>query len=58
MKARVVIVLVCILGSIVSGYSQKVYSCEYKSDADVKVYVAAYKSDADWKKKTKMHLMY
>jgi len=27
--------------------AQKVYSCEYKSDADVKVYVATYKSDAD-----------
>lgn len=30
-----------------NGYSQKVYSCEYKSDADVKVYVTTYKSDAD-----------
>jgi len=27
--------------------SQVVYSCEYKSDAQVKVYVADYKSDAD-----------
>lgn len=26
---------------------QKVYSCQYRSDADVKVYVSEYKSDAD-----------
>jgi hypothetical protein len=29
------------------GKSQVVYSCSYKSDAQVKVYVADYKSDAD-----------
>ena len=29
------------------GKSQVVYSCNYKSDAQVKVYVAQYKSDAD-----------
>lgn len=28
-------------------FAQKVYSCQYKSDADVKVYVSQYKSDAD-----------
>ncbi len=28
-------------------FAQKVYSCQYKSDADVKVYVTQYKSDAD-----------
>lgn len=27
--------------------AQVVYSCQYKSDADVKVYVSKYKSDAD-----------
>lgn len=33
---------------IASGlFAQKVYSCDYKSDADVKVYVSTYKSDAD-----------
>lgn len=28
-------------------FAQKVYSCQYKSEADVKVYVSQYKSDAD-----------
>jgi hypothetical protein len=31
----------------IAAKAQKVYSCEYKSDADVKVYVSEYKSDAD-----------
>ncbi|MEI6347323.1 MAG: DUF6150 family protein [Bacteroidota bacterium] len=30
-----------------SSTAQKVFSCQYKSDAKVKVYVAQYKSDAD-----------
>ena len=31
----------------VNAFSQKVYSCQYKSDAEVKVFVSEYKSDAD-----------
>jgi hypothetical protein len=46
MKNFFVIILIICLG-ITKGFAQKVYSCEYKSDADVKVYVTQYKSDAD-----------
>ncbi len=40
-------VLFFILFSIGKSTAQKVYSCQYKSDAKVKVFVAQYKSDAD-----------
>ena len=39
--------VIFVLLSINSTDAQKVYSCEYKSDADVKIFVVNYKSDAD-----------
>jgi len=46
MKRLVLILVIALLGCF-AGKAQTVYSCKYKSDADVKVYVAQYKSDAD-----------
>ena len=43
--ALFVLLLVVLMSTRV--FAQKVYSCQYKSDADVKVYVSQYKSDAD-----------
>ena len=71
-KGIALFVLLLVAAATSSGLlAQKVYSCQYKSDADVKVYVRQYKSDADiviyfskyksdagWKKNEKKHLMY
>jgi len=46
MKKITTIIAVLIFG-IISSKAQKVFSVDYKSDADVKVFVADYKSDAD-----------
>jgi len=63
----ILVVLLCTGGV----HAQKVFSCDYKSDAKVKVFVADYKSDADlviyfadyksdagWKNSSKKHLLY
>ena len=49
MKKGIIVVVLFIVTAIMSSsvFAQKVYSCQYKSDADVKVYVSQYKSDAD-----------
>lgn len=44
---RIIILLVFIFLGVSAASAQKVYSCNYRSDADVKVYVTEYKSDAD-----------
>ena len=47
-KGIALFVLFLVAAFMSSGvFAQKVYSCQYKSDADVKVYVSQYKSDAD-----------
>jgi hypothetical protein len=45
MKKLVLILILTFIGNYL--FSQTVYSCQYKSDADIKVYVSKYKSDAD-----------
>ena len=45
MKKILIILVLALIGVAASG--QTVYSCDYKSDAQVKVYVTKYKSDAD-----------
>jgi hypothetical protein len=39
--------VIWVLVGVVPAFAQTVYSCRYKSDADVVVYVADYKSQAD-----------
>ena len=47
-KGIALFVLLLVAAAMSSGiFAQKVYSCQYKSDADVKVYVSQNKSDAD-----------
>ena len=47
-KGFALFVLLIVAAAISPGiFAQKVYSCQYKSDADVKVFVSQYKSDAD-----------
>ena len=46
MKKLLLILALALLGTVAAN-AQTVYSCKYKSDADVKVYVTEYKSDAD-----------
>ncbi len=47
-KGFALFVLLIVAAVISPGiFAQKVYSCQYKSDADVKVFVSQYKSDAD-----------
>lgn len=49
MKKLISLFVLFIATAVISTgvFAQKVYSCQYKSDADVKVYVCQYKSDAD-----------
>ena len=48
MKKGIAIIILFLAAALSSGaFAQKVYSCQYKSDADVKVFVTEYKSDAD-----------
>ena len=46
MKKFLLILALSLLGGMAAN-AQTVYSCKYKSDADVKVYVTENKSDAD-----------
>jgi hypothetical protein len=46
MKKAILALMASVCMAMAAG-AQTVYSCDYKSDADVKVYVADYKSDAD-----------
>ena len=45
MKKILITLVLALIGVAASG--QTVYSCDYKSDAQVKVFVTKYKSDAD-----------
>lgn len=48
MRKAITFFILFLISAISSGaFAQKVYSCQYKSDADVKVFVSEYKSDAD-----------
>ena len=68
---RIIPALIASVCMAMAAGAQTVYSCDYRSDADVKVYVADYKSDADlviyftnykseagWRNKSKQHLMF
>ena len=48
MKKGITFIILFLTSALVTGvFAQKVYSCQYRSDADVKVFVTEYKSDAD-----------
>ena len=68
---RIILALIASACMAATAGAQTVYSCDYRSDADVKIYVADYKSDADlviyftnykseagWRNKSKQHLMF
>jgi hypothetical protein len=44
---KAVLIVVIFLSAFLNSTAQKVFSCDYKSDANVKKIVANYKSDAD-----------
>ena len=47
-KGFALFVLLIVAAAMSPGiFAQKVYSCQYKSDADVKVFVSQYKSAID-----------
>ena len=47
-KGIALFVLLIVAAAMSPGiFAQKVYSCQYKSDADVKVFVSQYKSAID-----------
>lgn len=46
MKKLIVAIVFC-LCAFFGAKAQTIYSCQYRSDADVKVYVTNYKSEAD-----------
>lgn len=45
--SKISLFMIAMLIGLSAANAQKVFSCDYKSDAKVKVYVADYKSDAD-----------
>tara|TARA_Y100001934_G_C11806479_1_gene519550 strand:+ start:367 stop:531 length:165 start_codon:yes stop_codon:yes gene_type:complete len=40
------------------NFSQKIYTVNYETQADLKVYVIDYASQAGWINKSKKHLLY
>ena len=55
---RASILFFALLMGICGLRAQKIYSTNYKSEADVKVYFTQYKSEAGWKDRSKQHLFY
>ncbi len=47
MNKHIITIIVALMALGVGAKAQTVYSCQYKSEADVKVHVTKYKSEAD-----------
>lgn len=47
MNKYIITIIVALMALGVGAKAQTVYSCQYKSEADVKVHVTKYKSEAD-----------
>lgn len=46
MKKLIITAVLC-LGALFSAKGQTIFTCEYRTEADVKVYVTNYKNEAD-----------
>lgn len=47
MNKYIITIIVALMAFSIGAKAQTVYSCQYKSEADVKVHVTKYKSEAD-----------
>lgn len=47
MNRYIITIIVALMALGIGAKAQTVYSCQYKSEADVKVHVTKYKSEAD-----------
>lgn len=47
MNKHIITIIVALMALGIGAKAQTVYSCQYKSEADVKVHVTKYKSEAD-----------
>ncbi len=47
MNKYIITIIVALMAFGIGAKAQTVYSCQYKSEADVKVHVTKYKSEAD-----------
>lgn len=47
MNKHIITIIVALMAFSIGAKAQTVYSCQYKSEADVKVHVTKYKSEAD-----------
>lgn len=47
MNKYIITIIVALMALGIGAKAQTVYSCQYKSEADVKVHVTKYKSEAD-----------
>lgn len=47
MNKHIITIIVALMAFGIGAKAQTVYSCQYKSEADVKVHVTKYKSEAD-----------
>ena len=47
MNKYIITIIVALTALGIGAKAQTVYSCQYKSEADVKVHVTKYKSEAD-----------
>lgn len=47
MNKYIITIIVALIAFGIGAKAQTVYSCQYKSEADVKVHVTKYKSEAD-----------
>lgn len=56
MKKLLIVLALSLLGAVAAN-AQTVYSCQYKSDADIVIYFTQYKSDAGWQNKSKLYKM-
>lgn len=55
---RIILALIASACMAATAGAQTVYSCDYRSDADLVIYFTSYKSDAGWRNKSKQHLMF
>lgn len=58
MNKYIITIIVALTALGIGAKAQTVYSCQYKSEADIVIYFTDYKSEAGWRNNSKKHLMY
>ena len=56
MKKLIITAILCV-SALFSAKGQTVFTCEYRTEADVKVYVTNYRNEAGWRNEKKEQLM-